>query len=199
MRARTASGLALDVEPGHPHRACGGRQEARDHPHGRRLAGAVGPQEAQHLALRHEERDIRHHVLVDKAFRQSFHLDHISPPLVRIRIGRRSAASCRREPAHISLTTSNRPANLHHPLTGLRRPPCHPGAPEWRRQALLEPTGRPRRTPRQRRSSRAPATGLRSSRHPGCRLSGFGSLTEAGAAFSRSPPGKCSSSTGEKA
>ena len=42
--------LALNVVPGHARAARGGRQQRGEHVHGRRLAGAVGAQEAEHLA-----------------------------------------------------------------------------------------------------------------------------------------------------
>jgi hypothetical protein len=43
-------GLRLDVGAADEHAPRRGRQEARDDAHRRRLAGAVGPQEAEHLA-----------------------------------------------------------------------------------------------------------------------------------------------------
>jgi hypothetical protein len=48
-----------DVEPGHGGAAAGRRQQRAEHPHGGRLAGAVGPQKPEHLARGDRQVDVR--------------------------------------------------------------------------------------------------------------------------------------------
>ena len=43
-------GIARNVHAGHERSAGGDREQRRQHPHRRRLAGAVRPEEAEHLA-----------------------------------------------------------------------------------------------------------------------------------------------------
>ena len=52
MRRFACDGLRFDVGAADEHAAGRRRQEAGDDPHRRRLAGAVRPQEAEHLARR---------------------------------------------------------------------------------------------------------------------------------------------------
>ena len=49
-------GIMKYVQPGHPRRARGGRQEARQNPHGGAFAGAVRPEQADDLAASDRER-----------------------------------------------------------------------------------------------------------------------------------------------
>ena len=51
-------GLAEHVVPGHPRGAAGGPAEGGHHPHRGRLAGSVGPEQAEHRALRDHEADV---------------------------------------------------------------------------------------------------------------------------------------------
>jgi hypothetical protein len=56
-------------------------QHAEDDPHGGGLAGAVGPDESEHLVLSDGEREVvqRHHLAV--AARQTLQLQHVIHPL----------------------------------------------------------------------------------------------------------------------
>jgi len=56
-RAAHRRALARDVQPGHARAAGGRRQQRRQHQHGRRLARAVGAEEAIDLAGRHPQID----------------------------------------------------------------------------------------------------------------------------------------------
>jgi hypothetical protein len=53
-----------------------GRHEAGDHAHGGRLAGAVGAEEAEHLAALHREGDVVHRALGAERLYQVFDFDH---------------------------------------------------------------------------------------------------------------------------
>ena len=57
---RAASGSPGDVHAGDARRAGGDRQQRRQHPHGRRLAGAIRPQEAKDLAALDPQVDPAH-------------------------------------------------------------------------------------------------------------------------------------------
>ncbi|MNZ39421.1 hypothetical protein D3C78_569150 [compost metagenome] len=69
-------GVLLDVEAEQPCRARGRREKAGEHLHGGRLAGAVGAEEAQHLAGLNAEGQVVHHGVLCKAFGEFFYFDH---------------------------------------------------------------------------------------------------------------------------
>ena len=55
-----------------------GREHAGEHLHGGRLAGAVGAEEAEHLALAQRERDLAHRAVLVVPARQAFGLEERS-------------------------------------------------------------------------------------------------------------------------
>ena len=60
MQDLACTGRSLDVVAAHRDLPGRGRDEARDHAHGRGFAGAVGPEEAEHLAGRDREGQVVH-------------------------------------------------------------------------------------------------------------------------------------------
>ena len=69
-------GLADDVPAGHPGVAGRRVHDGRQQPHGGRLAGAVGPDQAEDFPLRHVEVQIDHGGQIAERLRQVFRADH---------------------------------------------------------------------------------------------------------------------------
>ena len=93
-------GLAGDVDAGDPRAAGGDREQRRQHPHRRRLAGAVRPEEAEHLARLDPQVDAAHRL--DRLGTASIRLHqtvrfhrgidvHAHPPFARFPLRRRPA------------------------------------------------------------------------------------------------------------
>ena len=84
-----AFGIATDVDAADQGRAGGGSQQAAQHADGGGLAGAVGAQEAEHLALLHRERQVVHRHEVAELAREPAHVDGEAsvrlPPSPRLR------------------------------------------------------------------------------------------------------------------
>ena len=84
MLARTVCGSSLHVDAEHAGGAAVGPQQRGEHAHDGGLAGTVGPEQAEHLALRHLERDALDRLDVAEALHQAVGHDrrfcHGSPP-----------------------------------------------------------------------------------------------------------------------
>jgi len=76
-RAAHVAPLQEDIEAVDHRRAGRWAQQRAEHVDGRRLAGAVRPEEAEQLALAHLERDARHRLERPEATRQGADLDHV--------------------------------------------------------------------------------------------------------------------------
>ena len=79
IRARIARAVRTRIQPEHAQRAAAARRHAGDHPHGGGLAGAVGPEEAEHLAAAHVHVDPANGLDRAEALAQSAGLDQSVP------------------------------------------------------------------------------------------------------------------------
>ena len=78
-------GIGGDVVSADHRRTARRRQEARDHAHGRRLAGAVRTEEAEHFALLDGEGNALHRLEGTEAFLQVLYFEHGVIPFLNVR------------------------------------------------------------------------------------------------------------------
>jgi len=102
-------GILEDVKPANPRRARSGLQYTRQHGNGGGLSGAVGTQQAEHLALRNVKRNLAHGSALSKILGEILHFQDICHESFSFLMGMGGFIPCSAQPGRV-------PGQVYHVL-----------------------------------------------------------------------------------